>query len=266
VSAVGRTERTDTAARHPDPGASSRRLLAVMVLVLCLAGLGVVTLGAAADRGPGPVWAGETVTEYGFDPPREAYGEPDWATREEPTRPPDPEGPDTGLIIALAVLGVVLLALVAWVVHGLRRLARPPAELAPPADADELSVAQARSALEEARESLSTVMDAHDAVIAAWLALERAIAEAGVRRDPSRTTLEFVTAVLADLDLDRAALDELAALYRRALFDPEPLREEARDRARTLLDRLTADLRGEGGPSGRGARRDADRRRDEGAR
>jgi hypothetical protein len=244
VSAVGRTERTDTAARHPDPGASSRRLLAVMVLVLCLAGLGVVTLGAAADRGPGPVWAGETVTEYGFDPPREAYGEPDWATREEPTRPPDPEGPDTGLIIALAVLGVVLLALVAWVVHRLRRLARPPAELAPPADADELSVAQARSALEEARESLSTVMDAHDAV----------------------TTLEFVTAVLADLDLDRAALDELAALYRRALFDPEPLREEARDRARTLLDRLTADLRGEGGPSGRGARRDADRRRDEGAR
>lgn len=244
MSDVDRAARDDAAAPQHSAGqeVSARRLLAAMVLLLCLAGLGVVTLGAAADRGPGPVWAGETVTEYGFAPPREAYGEPDWATRDEPTRPPDPEGPDTGLMLALAVLGAVLLALIAWIVHRLRRLARPRAELAPPADADELTAAQARTALEDARASLSTVVDAHDAVIAAWLALERAIAEAGLRRDPARTTLEYVTAVLGALHLDRAALDELAALYRRALFDPEPLQEDARDRARTLLDRLAADL------------------------
>jgi hypothetical protein len=72
--------------------------------------------------------------------------------------------------------------------------------------------------------------------------LERSLAEAGVPRHPSRTTLEFVVEVLATFDLDRAALDRLAGLYRRALFDPSPLEEADRSAAMEDLDRLTADL------------------------
>ena len=134
----------------------------------------------------------------------------------------------------------------------MRQLARPAPELADVADVDELTPAQARAALEDARDRLSTVMDAHDAVIAAWLSLERAIAAAGVRRDPSQTTLEYVVAVLGSLELDRSALDRLAHLYRRALFDPQPLVETDRDDALALLDTLTDEL--ERGADGRDAR------------
>src|SRR5699024_164013 len=70
----------------------------------------------------------------------------------------------------------------------------------------------------------------------------RAIAAAGVRRRPAQTTLEFVQGVLSDLRLDEEALDRLAHLYRRALFDARPLDEDARDSALACLDLLTADL------------------------
>lgn len=234
---------TDTAAGT----AGHRRLVAVLLLVVSLGALGLVALGAAADRGPSAVYTGETEREYQFAPAREDYSEPDWATEDAPTRPPEPEGPNTGLIIVLIVLGALLLALAVWVAYRMRKLARPAPALAGFAEEDELTAEQAKAALEDARERLSTVVDAHDAVIAAWLALERAIAEAGVRRNPAQTTLEFVVAVLGTLDLDRSALDRLAHLYRRALFDPEPLVETDRDEALALLTRLGEELeRGSG--------------------
>lgn len=249
-SSTGTDAGTDTgahAARSPDGTARAgahRRLVAVLLLLVSLGAIGLVALGAAADRGPGAVYTGETEGEYQFAPAREDYNEPDWATQDLPTQPPDPDGPNTGLVIALVALGVVLLALAVWVAYRMRTLARPTPALAGFAEEDELTAEQAMAALEDARAHLSTVVDAHDAVIAAWLALESAIAEAGVRRDPSQTTLEFVVAVLGALDLDRSALDRLSHLYRRALFDPQPLVESDRDEALILLDGLTADLEG----------------------
>lgn len=227
-----------------------RRLVAVLLLVVSLGAIGLVALGAAADRGPGAVYTGETEGEYQFAPAREEYSEPDWATEDVLPMPPEPDGPNTGLIIVLVVLGVVLLALAIWVAYRMRKLARPTPALAGYAEEDELTAEQAMAALADARAHLSTVVDAHDAVIAAWLALERAIAEAGVRRAPSQTTLEFVVAVLGALDLDRSALDRLSHLYRRALFDPQPLVETDRDEALSLLDGLSADLESGSAESG----------------
>ncbi|GAA4530086.1 DUF4129 domain-containing protein [Brachybacterium paraconglomeratum] len=239
------TDTSTDAARAPEGTTRAdapRRLVAVLLLVVSLGAIGLVALGAAADRGPGAVYTGETDGEYQFAPAREDYYEPDWATEDLPTQPPKPDGPNTALILTLVVLGVVLLALAVWVAYRMRKLARPAPALAGFAEEDELTAEQAMAALEDARASLSTVVDAHDAVIAAWLALERAIAEAGVRRDPSQTTLEFVVAVLGALDLDRSSLDRLSHLYRRALFDPQPLVESDRDEALILLDGLTTDL------------------------
>lgn len=227
-----------------------RRLAAALLLVVSLAAIGLVALGAAADRGSGAVYSGETEAEYRWAPPREDYSEPDWSTEDAPTRPPDPDGPDTGVIIALSLLGAALLVLALWVALRMRALVRPAPTLADTAEEGELTTEQAAAALGVARARLSTVVDAHDAVIAAWLALERAIAEAGVRRAPSQTTLEFVVAVLGTLDLDRPALDRLAHLCRRALFDPAPLREADREEAFAALDRLTADLDGGAVPDG----------------
>lgn len=222
--------------------AARRRLVAVLLLVVSLGAIGLVGLGASADRGPGTVFVDGGEMERRDPPQKNEYDEPEWATGEAPTRPPRAEGPNTSLIAALIALGVLLLVVVVWVVLRMRSLARPAPALAGLADEDELTAAQAMAALEDARARLSTEIDAHDAVIAAWLALERAIAEAGVRRDPSQTTLEFVVAVLGYLDLDREALGRLAHLYRRALFDPQPLVESDREQAQGLLDELTAGL------------------------
>jgi len=239
---------TDAATRTAPPrdavtgSAARRRLVAVLLLVVSLAAIGLVGLGSSADRGPGTQFVGGGEVERRDPPERNDYSEPDWATGEAPSTPPRAEGSRSSLLVALIVLGVLLLAVAVWVVLRMRSLARPAPALAGIADEDELTAAQARAALEDARARLSTEVDAHDAVIAAWLALERAIAEAGVRRDPSQTTLEFVVAVLGSLDLDRAALDRLAHLYRRALFDPQPLFEADREEAVELLDDLTAGL------------------------
>lgn len=228
------TERASPSGRGP--------LVAILVIV-ALGALALAVLGASADRGTISSFEGDTEREWEAPENPEPFSEPDWSTQDEPTVPPGGESVRTGLVTTIIVAAVVLLVLAVWVWLRMRKLSGPPQREAGEVDGeDELSAAQARSALEDARTHLATGLDAHDAVIAAWLALERAIAEAGIRRGPSQTTLEFVLTVLGDLDLDSSDLDRLAHLYRRALFDDDPLREDAREEAIALLDRLTAQL------------------------
>lgn len=235
-------DRPSGAADRPATGGPHRRLLALLLLIAALGGLGLATLGASAERAAEPVYVGDATQDLPSFVTREKYEEPVWDTASAQEVPPRPDGPDTGLVVTFIVLGVVLAVVAVWVIYRMRKLARPAQALAGEADEDELTVTQVRAAFEDARRHLSTVVEAHDAVIAAWLALERAIAAAGVHRRPSQTTLEFVVAVLATLQLDRSALDRLAHLYRRALFDDQPLVEADREEALELLDRLTRDL------------------------
>ena len=224
-------------------GATGRRLVALLFLLIALAGIGAATLGAAADRGDGGSYVGEPLRE--IPPPQKSsdpYSEPDWTVPETQERPPASEGGRTWLYVVGIVLAVVLVLLALWVLVRMHRLATPPPPLAGEADEDELTLAQARAALDEARDRLSTEVDAQGAVIEAWLALERAIGSAGVTRDPAQTTIEFVVAVLGKLALDRSSLERLAHLYRRALFDDTPLQETHRDEALSLLDHLTTAL------------------------
>lgn len=222
---------------------TQRRVIALLLLLAALGGLGAVALGAAAERAP--ITTVASTTERGQPsrtPTAEVPSDPGWSTPEAPDRPPRTELGAAPLLVLLSLLGLVLAVLAVWLAVRMRALARPAPATATAASEDELTAAQARTALAEARDPLARLVDAQDAVIAAWTALERSLAAAGVTRHPSRTTFEFVVEVLAALDLDRAALDDLAALYRRALFDPEPLTEEDRVVAMTSLDRLTAGL------------------------
>ncbi len=236
--------------RSSTPHASGqRRLLAVLLIALALGALVVVGFGAAADRGEGVRYVGTGEGPTWEAPEIEEPSLPELAPEQEQSSPPAPQPRPGGRVALRVLLGLGALALVAlaiWVWLRMRALSAPAPDEAGMADADleqdALSTQQARSALEEARERLSAVVDAHDAVIAAWLALERAIAAAGVRRRPSQTTLEFVVAVLAAVELERAALQEIAHLYRRALFDPAPLTEPDRRRALQLLETLLGQL------------------------
>ena len=222
----------------------ARRTLAALLLIAALGALGIVGLGASAERGP-LVEVGE-VREV--EPPpaeqtAEEYWEPDWSVYTVPPREPGSAAPrfvGTALVVIAAVAAAALLL---WLVVRMRALASPPLEEAEDVPDVDLSAEQARTALADARTRLTTDVDAQDAVVAAWLALETAIARAGIRRDPAQTTLEFVVAVLGTLEVDRSALDRLAHLYRRALFDDAPLTEADREDALARLDLLAEQLR-----------------------
>lgn len=226
-------------------GGSAHRLVAALLLVVALGGIALATLGASADRGSLGSYDGptrEVVTVPGSTPPPSIAPE-----QEQPSEAPEPPQPrsssGTGSLLLVILLAVVVTALAVWLLIRMRALARPPLEEAEElSDVEELTVEQARGALADARERLSTEVDAQDAVIAAWLALESTIAAVGIRRRPSQTTLEYVVDVLAGVDLDAGDLDRLAHLYRRALFDAAPLTETGRESALSLLDRLTAQL------------------------
>lgn len=227
------------------PRSSPHRLVAVLLLVVALGGIALATLGASAERGSLGSYDGPTreqVTITLRNPPT-----PEGAEQEQPTEVPEPpeprDSPGTASVLLVILLAVAVTVLAVWLLIRMRTLLQPPLEEAEELPGtEELTVEQARSALADAREHLSTEVDAQDAVIAAWLALESTIAAVGIRRRPSQTTLEYVVDVLGGVDLDAQDLDRLAHLYRRALFDAAPLTETDRDSALALLDRLSAQL------------------------
>lgn len=83
-----------------------------------------------------------------------------------------------------------------------------------------------------------------DAVVACWVLLEHAAADAGVRRRPAETVSELTARVLAQHEVSAAVLGELADLYREARYSGHRLGEPERDRARAALTVVRAELAG----------------------
>ncbi len=109
--------------------------------------------------------------------------------------------------------------------------------------AEDPVVPELREAVERAHDDLRAPdADPHDAVVAAWVALERAAERAGTRRDPAQTPTEFTTAVLASTRVDADAVATLRGLYHRARFGETPLGERDLEAARAALARIAADL------------------------
>lgn len=178
--------------------------------------------------------------------------EPDWST---PTAQPRPRTAVSGLRSALttliaAVVLILAVLLVLWIVRRSRWLLDRPEAAAGEYDEEQddpqLGAAAAAAALAQASSRLEMVTGHAEAIIAAWLALEEAIARAGVVRAPSQTTLEHVREVLGSLDLDDAELTAFADLFRRARFGATPMQAADREHAARLLDSLRDQLRAAG--------------------
>jgi hypothetical protein len=82
-----------------------------------------------------------------------------------------------------------------------------------------------------------------NAIVRCWVALETAVADAGLPRQRHETSSEFVVRALHRLDLDPAAVGRLAARYREARFSEHPIGEDARQDATSALEQIHADLR-----------------------
>jgi Domain of unknown function (DUF4129) len=96
--------------------------------------------------------------------------------------------------------------------------------------------------------------EAEDAVVACWVLLEHAVAEAGTRRQPSETPAELTERVLAEHRVTAATLRGLADLYREARYSPHRLGEPERERARSALERVRDELAGRAAVRPGGAR------------
>ncbi|WP_084958213.1 DUF4129 domain-containing protein [Thermoactinospora rubra] len=155
-------------------------------------------------------------------------------------------GFDTDLWVTLAGSVIVALLLVTAgailytiLKHLLRDRGAPPRTAARgPAMELEEDTEQARAAVLAGLAELDEGDDPRRAVIACWLRLERAAAEAGVPRRVSDTPADLVARLLGGEGVEREALDELAGAYRLARYAPHDVPEELRATARRALSLL----------------------------
>jgi hypothetical protein len=87
-----------------------------------------------------------------------------------------------------------------------------------------------------------TDRDPRRAVIACWVRLEQAAADAGTPRHPGDTPTDLVGRLLAEQRVDAGVLAAFAEVYREARYATHTVDDRMRGQARTALQRLRADL------------------------
>ena len=101
---------------------------------------------------------------------------------------------------------------------------------------------QLRQAVRAGLSEIDAGGDPRKAVIACWLRLERAAAQAGVPRLDTETPTDLMHRVLAECQVDDRALAELAAAYHRARYAPHEITGDDRETARAALSAVDAQL------------------------
>ena len=168
-----------------------------------------------------------------------ARGDPEGTATERPgpTATPDPnqrpdEPPPAWLVALLLAAGATAVALT------YRRLTATPAGTDD--EPDELD-----AALQAALDALRPPADDRDAVLAAYAAMERELAEAGLRRSPWEAPREYLRRVLAEGRPDSGSpAGRLTALFEHARFSPDPVTAADRAGAEAALAALRRPVAG----------------------
>lgn len=148
----------------------------------------------------------------------------------------------TILMGTLRALLVLIVATILYVVirELLRRLGRTP--VSPKDDVRAHVLPDVLVAAVRDSEAQLDQGSSNEAVINAWLSLERTAVAVGIDDDRARTPAELVMEVLGRHAVDRDAIERLAALYREARFSVHPIGEEHRQAARHALRQVRDDL------------------------
>ncbi|MFF1878836.1 DUF4129 domain-containing protein [Leifsonia sp. NPDC058230] len=153
------------------------------------------------------------------------------------------------IVVLIAVVVLIVVAFLAWraVRRRLRRLARDDesvvlgpldvAELEPQPEPD---APQVRRGLDRAIDILGEPRQPRDAIEQAWLGLQEAAEESGVRRLPAETPSEFTARILSRVGADRSAARRLLDLYLRVRFGDAPVGAADVETARASLESLRA--------------------------
>lgn len=143
-------------------------------------------------------------------------------------------------LTALVLLGI-LVRLVTSRLRGTRlhKATAARSEVIVPPEPDEEEVL---TSLGESLERLRLGGDVDDAILECWRRLEGIAETAGIPRRPEQTATEFVVDLLAGTQAPRESLQELARLYREAMFSTHTRGEDERERAIACLESLRSAL------------------------
>ncbi|GAA4597702.1 hypothetical protein BJY16_002446 [Actinoplanes octamycinicus] len=172
----------------------------------------------------------------------------------QPTLSPTPDTPveaarglpdwiGTATTVLLVIVVVVMVVVLSWALirdAGRRRKGRTGRRA--PRRAGQ-TAEDLVAALDAGLEELSdTDRDPRRAVIACWVRLEQAAAEAGTPRHPGDSPTDLVGRLLAEQRVDAAVLAALMEVYREARYATHAVDDRMRQQARYALERLRADL------------------------
>lgn len=154
-------------------------------------------------------------------------------------------GPVLWAIAGVVVL-IALLLLIRWLARRPPRTAEGIAQSeitaadkpAAAPEPSEPSMPVVRRGLRRAIEDLADEREPHDAIVKAWLGLQDAAEEAGMRRRPAETPTEFTGRVLARVPADAATVDVLLACYLQARFGDHPVTDRDVARVGRALESL----------------------------
>jgi hypothetical protein len=224
-----------------------------VVLLTCV-GLGLLVLIGAGAQGSATFTGLRWVPD--FSPPTNMPVFPTNLRTDRATPPPQAGHhisttidlrPIVWIIAGIAVLVAVLLV-VRWLLRRQPRTAE--AIQAPEVSAAEEAVAEQEAAepstpvvrrgLRQAIDDLASEREPHDAIVKAWLGLQDAAEEAGVRRRLAETPTEFTRRILARVPADIDAVDVLLHCYLQVRFGDHPATNADVDRVRQSLESLAA--------------------------
>jgi len=145
--------------------------------------------------------------------------------------------PEFAWIPVIVVIALAALAVVAWFIAD-RRSKRAFRE-----DEDDTIAEALASALDDSLDDLRAESDPRRAVIAAYARLERVLGAHGLPRHESETPDELLTRILPGLDVERASIRRLTALFTWAKFSQHEVDHEMKDRAISALAQVRDELR-----------------------
>ncbi|MGY1857649.1 DUF4129 domain-containing protein [Modestobacter sp. SYSU DS0290] len=236
----------------PPPAGPGRPVLRTAIAVgALLAVLALATLAARAGSYATPLPPSATAASIGPAAPSRALPTPSEDAAGPTTLPLEPGRNVIGevtvwlvLLLALAGLGLLIAMGTRWRPRLPGR--RPPAAAATTGGGEPgalpAAVDRALAAVEQP--------DARDAVVAAWLLLGRAAADARTPAHPAETSAEYGARLAAVHGLPAPSVDRLAELYRTARFSSHPIGPAERAAARAGLEELRAALATGAGTAG----------------
>jgi hypothetical protein len=150
------------------------------------------------------------------------------------------------ILIILGCLVIAILALfVLYVVrHRVRRMRIGAIEeflsedLDKDPDDQDADLPALHRGLLRASDVLESTREPRDAIVRAWMGLQEAAEDSGVRRRPAETPTEFTTRVFESVDADRGAAAALLRVYLRVRFRAQPATQSDVVVAREAIARL----------------------------